>query len=113
MRYKIRKGLESPCMIRGLLSGDYWIFVGCCAAAIILFFLGIRAGISAGSWALFQLTLVLSLPGLPAMLYMLKKKARPTKFRETRYGMNVSNLEINRILIKKERNESGRGIQHT
>lgn len=46
MRYRIRKGLESPCMIRGLLSGDYWIFVGCCSAAFVLFFLGIRAGIS-------------------------------------------------------------------
>ena len=43
MRYRIRKGLESPCMIRGLLSGDYWIFVGCCSAAFVLFFLGIRA----------------------------------------------------------------------
>ena len=41
MRYKVRKGLESPCMIRGLLSGDYWIFVGCCSAAFVLFFLGI------------------------------------------------------------------------
>lgn len=37
MRYKVRKGLESPCMIRGLLSGDYWIFVGCCSAAFVLF----------------------------------------------------------------------------
>ena len=36
--YRIRKGLESPCMIRGLLSGDYWIFVGCCSAAFVLFF---------------------------------------------------------------------------
>ena len=45
-------------MIRGLLSGDYWIFVGCCSAAFVLFFLGIRAGISAGNWNLPVLVLV-------------------------------------------------------
>ena len=49
-------------MIRGLLSGDYWIFVGCCSAAFVLFFLGIRAGISAGNWNLPVLVLVISLP---------------------------------------------------
>ena len=52
-------------MIRGLLSGDYWIFVGCCSAAFVLFFLGIRAGISAGNWNLPVLVLVISLPTLP------------------------------------------------
>ena len=45
MKYTIRKGLESPCMIRGFLSSDYWIFVGCCAAALILLFLSVRIGI--------------------------------------------------------------------
>lgn len=82
MRYKVRKGLESPCMIRGLLSGDYWIFVGCCSAAFVLFFLGIRAGISAGNWNLPVLVLVISLPTLPLLLYKLKKKADPKSSRK-------------------------------
>ena len=68
-------------MIRGLLSGDYWIFVGCCSAAFVLFFLGIRAGISAGNWNLPVLVLVISLPTLPLLLYKLKRKARPQKFK--------------------------------
>ncbi|KAB6476698.1 hypothetical protein GAZ06_13200 [Phocaeicola vulgatus] len=113
MRYRIRKGLESPCMIRGLLSGDYWIFVGCCSAAFILFFLGIRAGISAGNWNLPVLVLVISLPTLPLLLYKLKRKARPQKFKETGKEINISNLDINRVLTKKEHNEIRRGIQHT
>lgn len=79
MRYKVRKGLESPCMIRGLLSGDYWIFVGCCSAAFVLFFLGIRAGISAGNWNLPVLVLVISLSTLPLLLYKLKKKGTAQK----------------------------------
>ena len=90
-------------MIRGLLSGDYWIFVGCCSAAFVLFFLGIRAGISAGNW---------NLPVL-VLLYKLKRKARPQKFKETGKEINISNLDINRVLTKKEHNEIRRGIQHT
>ncbi|KAB3671068.1 hypothetical protein HKQ52_17970 [Bacteroides vulgatus] len=113
MRYRIRKGLESPCMIRGLLSGDYWIFVGCCSAAFVLFFLGIRAGISAGNWNLPVLVLVISLPTLPLLLYKLKRKARPQKFKDTGKEINISNLDINRVLTKKEHNEIRRGIQHT
>lgn len=101
MRYRIRKGLESPCMIRGLLSGDYWIFVGCCSAAFVLFFLGIRAGISAGNWNLPVLVLVISLPTLPLLLYKLKRKARPQKFKETGKEINISNLDINRVLTKR------------
>ena len=100
-------------MIRGLLSGDYWIFVGCCSAAFVLFFLGIRAGISAGNWYLPVLVLVISLPTLPLLLYKLKRKARPQKFKETGKEINISNLDINRVLTKKEHNEIRRGIQHT
>ena len=95
-------------MIRGLLSGDYWIFVGCCSAAFVLFFLGIRAGISAGNWNLPVLVLVISLPTLPLLLYKLKRK-----FKETGKEINISNLDINRVLTKKEHNEIRRGIQHT
>ena len=51
MRYTVRKGLESPCMIRGFLSSDYWIFVGCCAAALVLLFLSVRTGIMTGTGA--------------------------------------------------------------
>lgn len=68
-------------MIRGLLSGDYWIFVGCCSAAFVLFFLGIRAGISAGNWNLPVLVLVISLPTLPLLLYKLKKRHGPKNSR--------------------------------
>ncbi|MCS3016058.1 hypothetical protein NXU95_03135 [Phocaeicola vulgatus] len=79
MRYRIRKGLESPCMIRGLLSGDYWIFVGCCSAAFVLFFLGIRAGISAGNWNLPVLVLVISLAHPAATSIQAEKKGTAPK----------------------------------
>ena len=113
MRYTVRKGLESPCMIRGFLSSDYWIFVGCCAAALVLLFLSVRTGIMTGDWTLTLLFVTVSLPLLPVLGHKLRKKARPTKFRESKYGMTVSNLTINRQLLKKKQDERGRGIQHT
>ena len=103
MKYTIRKGLESPCMIRGFLSSDYWIFVGCCAAALILLFLSVRIGIMDSDWT--QALLVLR--------HKLRKKAQSTKFRESKYGMTVSNLIINRQLLKKKQDERRRSIQHT
>ena len=36
-----------------------------------------------------------------------------TKFKETGKEINISNLDINRVLTKKEHNEIRRGIQHT
>lgn len=111
MRYKIRKGLESPCMIRGFLSSDYWIFVGCCGGALVLLFLSIRSGITTGGWDRTLLVLLVSLAGLPALRHKLKKKARPTKFRESGHGMTVSYLSLNRRIPRK--NERRRTIQHT
>ena len=113
MRYTVRKGLESPCMIRGFLSSDHWIFVGCCAAALILLFLSVRIGIMDSDWTQALLVLFVSLLVLPVLRHKLRKKARPTKFRESKYGMTVSNLTINRQLLKKKQDERGRGIQHT
>ena len=100
-------------MIRWLLSVECWTFVGCWAASIGLFFPGILAGISAGNWNLPVLVLVISLPTRPLLLYKLKEKARPQKFKETGKEINISNLDINRVLTKKEHNEIRRGIQHT
>jgi len=113
MRYTVRKGLESPCMIRGFLSSDYWIFVGCCAATLVLLFLSVRTGIMTGDWTLTLLVLLVSLPLLPALAYRFRKKARPTKFRKSKYGITVSNLTINRQLLKKKQDERRRSIQHT
>lgn len=50
---------------------------------------------------------------LTLLLYKLKRKARPQKFKETGKEINISNLDINRVLTKKEHNEIRRGIQHT
>lgn len=114
-RYEIQdqKRTGEPLHDTGASFRDYWIFVGCCSAAFVLFFLGIRAGISAGNWNLPVLVLVISLPTLPLLLYKLKRKARPQKFKETGKEINISNLDINRVLTKKEHNEIRRGIQHT
>jgi len=105
MKYTIRKGLESPCMIGGFLSSDYWIFVGSCGGVIILFFLSIRSGIMTGSWSQTLLIFLAGLVGLPILRHRLKKKAQSTKFRESKNSITVSNLKINRKLLKKRQDE--------
>lgn len=102
MRYKVRKGLETPCKIRGLLSGDYWIFVGCCSSAGILLFLSARTGITTGNWSLTLLLSLVFLISLPLLLHILKKRSRQDKFKETKTEIHISNLDINSVLRKKK-----------
>ena len=55
MKYTVRKGLESPCTIRGMLARDYWVFMGLCALLALMGFMGLRSGISSGNWQLLLL----------------------------------------------------------
>ena len=65
------------------------------------------------SYVLLRLRLLSTLREQHLLLYKLKRKARPQKFKETGKEINISNLDINRVLTKKEHNEIRRGIQHT
>lgn len=98
MRHKIRKGLETPCMIKGLLSSDYWMFVGIAAATLILGVLGVRSGFSGGSWMLALAAGVFAVTGLPVIRKKFKEKARPKKFDTPKKEITISNLFIHRKL---------------
>lgn len=89
MKYNFRKGLESPCKIRGFLSTDYWILVAALSGAIILFILGIRSGIMAGDWNICIMTLICSIIVFPVLV----KKFRKTQ--ETRSSMKLrKNIQL-------------------
>lgn len=96
MRYIVRKGLESFCMIWGFFLLDYWIFVGCCVVVFVLFFLSVCIGIMIGDWILMLLVFLVLLLLLLVLGYKFRKKVWLMKFRELKYGMIVSNLIINR-----------------
>lgn len=102
MKYKIRKGFETPCKIKGFLSTDYWLFVGSCGAVIILLFLGVRSGITSGDWSQALMFLLIGIIGLPMFSYKLKQKAKSKKYDVRRESITISNLEISKKLIRRK-----------
>lgn len=101
MKHTIRKGLESPCKIRGFLSSDYWILVGVLSGAIILFVLGIRSGITAGNWSTCIMTLVSTAAIIPILVRKFRKNARNKKFDEIKREYTISNFHLNHTIRKK------------
>ncbi len=102
MKYTIRKGLETPCKIRGLLSYDYWMLVGALGGYAILAILGLRNGIISGEWNMLLLSILLCISTIPVLYKKFKKNARIKKFDETRREFTISNFEITKILSRKK-----------
>lgn len=106
MNHNIRKGLESPCKIRGFLSTDYWILVASLSGAVILFVLGIRSGIMAGDWSICIMTLICSIIILPILINKFRKNARNKKFDETKKEYTISNFQLSHTIRKNENRRS-------
>lgn len=100
MKLKYRKGFESPCKIKGFLSTDYWILVGCISAELILLFLSLRTGITTGNWNNMFMIILLGVIGIPILSFRLKQKARNKKFDEVKCDIYISNLDISKRFIK-------------
>lgn len=94
MKHTVRKGLESPCTIRGMLVRDYWVFMALCAGAALLGVMGLRAGVVSGNWKLLGLAAAVSATGLPVLYFRFLKNARPAKFRTARRELTISNLDF-------------------
>lgn len=106
MKYTIRKGLESPCKIRGFLSSDYWILVSVSSGCIILLLLGLRSGIMTGDWSLCFLSIIGFLTAIPLLINKFRKNARSRKFDETKKEFTVSNFHLNKIIHNNESRRS-------
>ena len=106
MKHTVYKGLESPCMIKGFLSTDYWMYVGCLGAAVIFIVLSLRSSFQTGEWDQFLLIAACCIVVLPIIRHQLKKKARPMKFSEKKEVITINNFSITKILINREKNES-------
>lgn len=102
MKYTIRKGLESPCKIRGFLSTDYWILVAALSGAVILFILGIRSGIMAGDWSTCIMTPIFSTIAFPVLVKKFRKNAKSKKFDEIKKEYTISNFQLSHTIRKNE-----------
>lgn len=103
MKYTIRKGLESPCKIRGLLSTDYWLMVAWLSSMLIMLFLSIRSGFTGGNWDLFLLITIISITVTPFLYCRLKGRARERKFDERKQEITISNLTVFKTIMKNEK----------
>lgn len=106
MKHSFRKGLESPCKIRGFLSTDYWILVAALSGAIILFILGIRSGIMLGDWSTCTMTLICSIVVFPVLVKKFRKNARNKKFDEIKKEYTISNFQLSHTIRKNENRRS-------
>lgn len=102
MKYTIRKGLESPCKIKGFLSTDYWILVSVASACIVLLILGLRSGIINKNWDTCTLTVIGSMVIIPILIRKFKKNARNKKFDEIKKEYTISNFDLNHTIRKNE-----------
>ena len=103
MKHTVYKGLESPCMIKGFLSTDYWMYVGCSGAALIFIVLSLRSSFTTGNWEQFFLIVICSAIILPIIRHRLKKRAKSTKFVEKKNVMTINNFSITKLLISREK----------
>lgn len=94
MTFKIRKGLEAPCKIKGLLSTDYWLMTGWLSAMAILLFLGVRSGFTSGEWSQCMHVILITAVGTPLIYKKLKGKARSRKYDEVKRDITISNLHL-------------------
>lgn len=109
MKHSFRKGLESPCKIRGFLSTDYWILVAALSGAFILFILGLRSGIMVGNWSTCIMTIICSIVLFPILIRKFRKNAKSKKFDEIKKEYTISNFQLSHT-IRKMRTEEAYSI---
>lgn len=89
MEYKVRKGIESPCKIHGLLVHDFYLLLGYGAFAVAVLLLNVKSWLEGGTEAgeLLVISLLLAAGGglLIRKFYRnaSKKKYRPPYWKKT------------------------------
>lgn len=93
--YKVRKGLETPLIIKGMHARDYWVFV-----ILLCLFGGILAfGLSAMlmgsiSWVLWIIQLIVFGGGLFALFQYFLFKGKIKRYRFKEVESTLSNRDI-------------------
>lgn len=102
MDYKVRKGIESPCKIRGLLVQDFYRMLGYCGFAAALLLLEVRSWLedSTGAGELLVMFLLLAAGGL-LLLRKFNKNASRKKYRPPYWEKTVTNRSVRSTLMRK------------
>lgn len=103
MDYKVRKGIETPCKIRGLLVHDFYLMLGYCGFAAALLLLEVKSRLE-DSTGTGELTVIFLLAAVVGFLLFRKfdRNASRKKYRPPYWERTVTNRNVRNTLMKKQ-----------
>lgn len=94
MGYKVRKGLETPLLLKGLTVRLFYVRIAI-IAIMVLFLLGtLVAAAKSRSWVMALFAIIVFLLLLWGLSMFLRKKSKTVKFKFTKQESTITNRDI-------------------
>ncbi|MCS2697621.1 hypothetical protein NXW27_13005 [Phocaeicola dorei] len=105
MEYKVRKGIENPCKIHGLLVRDFYLLLGYGGFAVAVLLLNVKSWLEDGTTGGEMLFIFVLLVGCGLLLARkFYKNASRKKYRPPHWEKTVTNRDVRNALMKKQIN---------
>ncbi|KAA3161485.1 hypothetical protein [Phocaeicola vulgatus] len=103
MEYKVRKGIENPCKIHGLLVRDFYLLLGYGGFAVAVLLLNVKSWLEDGTTGGEMLFIFVLLVGCGLLLARkFYKNASRKKYRPPHWEKTVTNRDVRNALMKKQ-----------
>ena len=101
MEYKVRKGIENPCKIHGLLVRDFYLLLGYGGFAVAVLLLNVKSWLEDGTTGGEMLFIFVLLVGCGLLLARkFYKNASRKKYRPPHWEKTVTNRDVRNALMK-------------
>ena len=101
MEYKVRKGIENPCKIHGLLVRDFYLLLGYGGFAVAELLLNVKSWLEDGTTGGEMLFIFVLLVGCGLLLARkFYKNASRKKYRPPHWEKTVTNRDVRNALMK-------------
>lgn len=102
MEYKVRKGIENPCKIHGLLVRDFYLLLGYGGFAVAVLLLNVKSWLEDGTTGGEMLFIFVLLVGCGLLLARkFYKNASRKKYRPPHWEKTVTNRDVRNALNEK------------
>lgn len=103
MEYKVRKGIENPCKIHGLLVRDFYLLLGYGGFAVAVLLLNVKSWLEDGTTGGEMLFIFVLLVGCGLSLARkFYNNASRKKYRPPHWEKTVTNRDVRNALMKKQ-----------
>lgn len=104
MEYKVRKGIESPCKIHGLLVRDFYLLLGYGAFSVAVLLLNVKSWLQENTDTEELLVILLLLAaGVLLLVRKFYRNASRKKYRPPYWEKTVTNRNMRNTFRKKYR----------